>query len=228
MRPRTIPTISTFYSRVLRHTPFSANSSSSLLPWSGLGTMLAGVLFGAWGYLHKDGAPSQLEVIADALSLIVPLLFLVSLTGFYVWGRGRENWRLGWVGLIFGIVGSGLGFAYRLMDLSGSLSTADRYGFAVGKGLPPQLLDWFPWFLLGLTLVGIASVRIRPLRRWDSLPLAMGLCGWAYYFTDFGSAIQMRAAHVLFGMLVSLSWIFLGYLLWTERVGGALDDVEGG
>jgi hypothetical protein len=220
--------ISTFYTRVLRRIPLSANSSSSLLPWSGLVTMLAGVLFGAWGYLHNDAAPSQLEVIADALSLIVPLLFLVGLTGFYARGRGRENWRLGRGGLIVGIVGAGLGFAYRLMDLSGGLSTADRYGFAVGKGWPPQLLDWFPWLLVGLTLVGIASVRTRPLRGWDSLPLAMGLCGWAYYFTDFGSAVQMRAAHVLFGVLFGLSWVRLGYVLWSERTGSDHGDVVGG
>jgi len=46
---------------------------------AGLETMLAGMLFGAWDYLDKDDAPSYFEVIADALSLIVPLLLLVGL-----------------------------------------------------------------------------------------------------------------------------------------------------
>jgi hypothetical protein len=194
-------------------------SSPHLLRWSGPGAVLAGVLFAAWGYLHKGSAPQPPDAIASALGLVVPLLFLLGLAGFYVRSRGRTGWWLGWLGFIFGFIGSGLGVAYRLMEISGIVTTADRYGYVVGKGWPPQLFDWFPWLLVGLTLMSMATVRAGSLRGLALLPLAMGIFGWAYYLSDFESTVQMRAVHVLFGVLFSLSWVFLGYLLWSEGTG---------
>lgn len=191
-------------------------SSPSLLRWSGKGAALAGILFAAWGYFHKGRAPQPPDAVASALGLVVPLLFLLGLAGFYVWSRGREGGWLGWIGFVFGFVGSGMGVVYRLLDTAGIASTADRYGYAVGKGWPPQLFDWFPWLLIGLTSVGIASVAARSLRGWAPLPLAMGLFGWAYYLSDSGGIGQMQAVHVLFGVLFSLSWTLLGYFLWSE------------
>ncbi len=58
------------------------------------------------------------------------------------------------------------------------------------------------------------------------MPLAMGVFGWIYYFSDFGSAIQMRTIHVLFGLLFGLSWVLLGYLLWMDRSGDQAKDLR--
>ena len=185
--------------------------------------MLAGLLFAAWGYLHQGRAPQPPDAIASALGLVVPLLFLLGLAGFYVRSRERAGLRLGWIGFLFGFLGAGLGLAYRILDIAGIASTADRYGYVVGKGWPPQLFDWFPWLLVGLTLVGIASVGTDSLRGWTPLPFAMGLFGWTYYLSDFGGTDRMQAVHSLFGVLFSLSWVLLGYLLWpkgTERQTG--------
>jgi|SRR5215216_456393 len=195
------------------------NSSPPLLKWSGPGAVLAGVLFAAWGYFHKGSAPQPPDAIASALGLVVPLLFSLGLAGCYVWSRGRTGWWLGWLGFVFGFIGSGLGVAYRLLDIAGIATTADRYGYAVGKGWPPQLFDWFPWLLVGLTLIGIASVKTRSLRGWAPLPLVMGLFGWAYYLSDPGGIVQMQVVHVLFGVLFSLGWVLLGYLLWSKGAG---------
>jgi hypothetical protein len=187
-----------------------------LLRWSGAGAVLAGILFAAWGYLHKGSASQPPDPIASALGLVVPLLFLLGLAGYYVWSRGQAGWWLGWIGFVFGFAGSGLGVAYRLLDIAGIASTADRYGYAVGKGWLPQLFDWFPWLLVGLTLVGIAFLTTGLLRGWAPLPLAMGLFGWAYYLSDLEGLVQMQAVHVLFGVLFSLGWVLLGYLLWSQ------------
>lgn len=195
-------------------------SSSPLLRWGGTGAVLGGVLFAAWGYLHTDITSPQLGAIADALGLVVPLLFLVGLIGLYAWIRGRASRSLGRIGFVFGFGGAGLGVAYRLLDIAGIASTADRYGYAVGKGWPPQLFDWFPWLLAGLTLIGMAPVSTGSLEGWTRLPLAMGLFGWTYYFSESGGIAQMRTIHVLFGLLFSLSWIGLGCLLWSR---GAAD-----
>jgi hypothetical protein len=198
-------------------------SSSPLLRWGGTGAVLGGVLFAVWGYLHADIASPQLDAIADVLGLVVPLLFLAGLIGHYAWLQGRASGSLGGIGFIFGFGGAGLGEAYRLLDIAGIASTADRYDYVVGKGLPPQLFDWFPWLLVGLTLIGMASVRTGSLEGWAPLPLAMGLFGWTYYISESAGITQLRAIHVLFGLLFSLSWIGLGCLLWStetpERTG---------
>lgn len=198
-------------------------SSSPLLRWGGMGAVLGGVLFAAWGYLHTDIASPQIDTIAGVLGLLVPLLFLTGLIGHYAWIRGRASGLLGWIGFVFGFGGAGLGVAYRLLDIAGIASTADRYGYVVGKGWPPQLFDWFPWLLVGLTLIGMASVRTGSLEGWAPLLLAMGLFGWTYYISESGGIAQMRTIHVLFGLLFSLSWIGLGCLLWSrgsaERTG---------
>jgi hypothetical protein len=42
--------------------------------------------------------------------------------------------------------------------------------------------------------------------------------GWAYIneFTDqVGSTAEVRLIHVVFGLLFSLSWVVLGYALWS-------------
>lgn len=200
-------------------------SSSPPRRWGGTGAVLGGVLFAVWGYLHTDIASPQLDAIADVLGLVVPLLFLVGLLGYHAWIRGRASGSLGRIGFAFAFGGAGLGIAYRLLDVAGIASTADRYGYVVGKGLPPQLFDWFPWLLVGLTLIGMAYVRTGSLEGWASLPLAMGWFGWTYYISESGGIVQVRAIHVLFGLLFSLSWIGLGCLLWAretaERTGAS-------
>jgi len=188
-----------------------------------LGAILAGPLFAAWGYFHRGDAPPYLDAIASALSIIVPLLFAIGLAGFYLRRPGR---RLTWVGFVLAFASSGLGVLYHLAVTFGFADIAERYGYAEGQGWPPQLLDWFPWLLLGLTLIGMAYVQTGPLRKWRFLPLSMGAFGWVYYFSDFGSTIQMRTTHVLFGLLFSLSWVLLGYLLWSGRIEGPAKDLR--
>jgi hypothetical protein len=178
--------------------------------------MLAGVLFAVWGYLHRGGASARVDAIVGALGIVVPLLFLVGLSGFYAWSRGRVALRLGQIGFILSCIAAGLGIVYRVMELSGTADAADRFSYLAGKGWTPQLFDWLPWLFTGLVLLGIASTWTGPVRRRDLLPLAMGLLGWAYYLSDSGSMVQMRLAHILCAGLFSLCWIVLGYFLWSE------------
>jgi hypothetical protein len=191
--------------------------SSRLLRWSGLAAMLAGVLFAAWGYLHKEGASARLDTLVGVLGIVVPLLFSVGLSGFYAWSWGRAAQQLGLIGLMFSYIGTALGIFYRGLELSGTADAADRYSYLTGKGWTPQLFDWLPWLFTGLVLMGIASMWTRTVRKGHRLPLAMGLFGWAYYLSDSGGVVQMRLAHILFAALFSLSWIIFGYLLWSKR-----------
>jgi hypothetical protein len=80
-----------------------------------------------------------------------------------------------------------------------------------------MLLIWLTWVLVGLTLVGIAAIRTKALGGWDVLPFAMGAFGWGYYLTDPNVIAEAYSAHVVFGVLFSLSWVALGYALLSGR-----------
>lgn len=188
------------------------DSSSSLPLWSGLGAVLAGILFATWGYLHKDIAPASAYAPVRVLGVVVPLLFLLAILGFYVWQKEQLG-RLAQAGFACSIVGAALGAVYRVLDMTDLASVAARYAYLVGKGLPPQLLDWFLWLLVGLMLIGVGCMKTNVDRWIGFLPLAMGSFGWVYYVSDVGDLLIVRSAHVLFGMLFSLAWVVLGCLL---------------
>lgn len=187
-------------------------SPSAFGRWCGLGAILGGLLFAAWGYMHGNDAPSYFAAIEDALGFVVPLLFLVGLAGLYARCRGRAG-RLGGVGFVLGFVGSGLGLVNRF-----EVVHAPIWAYVVGaRGWSPLLLIWLTWLLVGLTLVGITTIRTKALGGWDALPLATGLFGWVYYLTDSNSIVEAHSVHLAFGVLFSLSWVALGYALWSER-----------
>ncbi len=69
------------------HTAFS-----TLIGWSGWAAALSGVLFLAWGYVHSEGAPWHLGFAVLVLSILVPLLFLVGLTGLFAKCVSHAGW----------------------------------------------------------------------------------------------------------------------------------------
>jgi hypothetical protein len=72
------------------------------------------------------------------------------------------------------------------------------------------------WLLVGLTIVGLAAVRKGVVRDWSLSLLAMALFGWVYHLTDdITGIVDVRSVHVVFGVLFSLSWMVLGYALWS-------------
>ncbi len=74
------------------------------------------------------------------------------------------------------------------------------------------------WLLVGLTMVGLTTVRGEALRNWGLLLLTIALFGWVYQLTDNNSGIvDIRSVHVGFGILFALSWMVLGYALWWSK-----------
>jgi len=46
----------------------------------------------------------------------------------------------------------------------------------------------------------------------------MALFGWVYQLTDDKTGIvDVRSVHMAFGVLFSLSWVVLGYALWSSK-----------
>jgi hypothetical protein len=173
--------------------------------------ILGGVLFLAWGYLHRKPdavflARTETPLYLRLLAFAVPVLFLTALIGLRVrlaaWMGTLER-----VGFVLAFSGSGLGAA------QGALNTGPLIGplnaYLLQTGVPYQLLGWLPPLLAGLVLVGTATVRTGALGRWSILPLVTGLCGWIYQLTDLSA--ELRAVHVAYGVLFAMCWMGLGW-----------------
>jgi len=202
---------------ILRRKTNSIYSSSALLRLGRTSTILGGVLFLAWGYVHKNAAlPPYFDAIAAMLHFIVPLLFLVGLARLYARRKGQAGW-LGELGFILCFFGSAWG------ALDAVVPTGPWIAYMVAeRDLPVVLVWWTGWIVIlltGLTLIGIdAIVAMKSSQRWDSFPLIMGLFGWAYYVTDDHKMFAIHWVHVAFGILFGLSWVVLGYVLLSEKV----------
>lgn len=208
---------------------------SILLGCSGWAAASSGALFLVWGYIHRgEGTPSYLEPVVLVLSIFVPLLFVVGLAGTYAKCRIRAG-LLAVIGFVVGFAGAGsLSVLGVVKGLYGYEPLGERiWAYAVvaqegcGYCLVPQLAvvlsSSLTWLVVGLSMVGITSLRKAPIRHWGFLLLAMALFGWGYQLTDdgIGPADVVRPIHVAFGILFSLNWMLLGYALWSSKTNRA-------
>jgi hypothetical protein len=197
------------------HRLVDSGTSSSLARWCGIAAVVGGVLFAAWGYLHRDerdlfltkaDAPLFLRLVA----VLVPLLFFIALVGICARLAGEMRF-LGWIGFFLAFWGCGLGLVHGVVD------DDLLYGYFVERGWPGLLLRWLPPLLVGLVLVGTAAAKARVLGCWSPLLLVAGLSGWSYYLTDVSVGTELRTVHVVFGVLFSSCWIAIGYALGAGR-----------
>ena len=198
------------------HTPFS-----TVVGWSGLAAALSGVLFALWGYVDREGAPWYLDLAVILLSIAVPLLFMAGLAGVYAKCGPRVS-GLGVIGFIVGFGAAGWGVVagviraptmYRqLGERSWEHCTAQECGLSLLLSNP------LTWLLVGLTMIGLSTIRMGRSRYWAHLLLVMSLFGWVYQLTDDKTGIvDVRPIHVAFGILFSLSWMLLGSALWSSK-----------
>jgi hypothetical protein len=188
-----------------------AREGRSLIPPSvgGIAAILGGLLFVAWGYVHRAVAPWYFDVTAQALSFVVPALFFVALMGLFALCRERVG-RIGKFGFELGFAGSAMGVAYAV-PWSAFASRDDLLASLVWLDTP--LVWWLHVLLIGIPLVGISAVRAGTLPGQGFLLLAIGAFGWVYYAADSGAILASRSVHVVFGALFGLCWIALGLLL---------------
>ena len=184
-----------------------------------------------WGYLHTGdayGDPYQpyLDTIIAALAVLVPALFFAGLAGL-----ARLHARVGrhavlllaelvaTVGFVLAFAGAAVGV---VRGIEGALVWYDAY--VAGRQnttafglLVPWWIEWTSLLFAGLTIVGVAALgtegaaRLRPSR---TLPLVMGVSGWAYYLTGLVGTPGAYWAHAFFGVFFGLCWVGLGVLLF--------------
>jgi len=200
--------------RITRQPGGDSRGFSAVLHRSGVaGALLAGVLFVTWGYVHRSNAPPYLDAMSRVLNFIVPTLFLLGLLGLYVHFEKQRVGRVGRMGLVLALVGSAMGAAYAI-PWSAFATRGDWLSMLARLDI---VLVWgLEVMLIGVLLAGVAAVEARTSRGLGVLLLAMGLFGWAYYFSDSGAILEAWLVHVGFAILFSLSWMTLGLALLRE------------
>jgi hypothetical protein len=204
-----------------------------LVGWSGWAAASAGVLFLVWGYVDREGAPWYMDLAVLVLGIVVPVLFLVGLAGICIRVYAKGTTRVGWlgsVGFLIGFAGAAGGVTtgvtnapvlYRYLgERTGATppGAQEECGLCLLAKLYLLVNSPLTWLFVGLSVVGLTTVRREASRNWGLLVLAIAFSGWVYQLTDDKTGIvDIRSVHVLFGMLFGLSWMVLGYALWWSK-----------
>ncbi len=216
-------------------------TASSLIRWSGLAAMAAGLIFAGIQPIHPPDVVASVTTgewaIITTLKLAMCLLFLLGIAGLYA----RQVREAGWLGLA----------GFLLLTLSWWLQTAFVFAEAY---ILPQLATTAPKFvdgtlgtlaagrtsevdlgalpaiyslgvgvpyMLGGLLFGIATLRAGVLPRWPA-----GLLAVAAALTP-AAALLPHEIQRLAAIPVALALAWLGYTLWSERREQAAEPVPG-
>src|SRR5215204_3775885 len=183
----------------------------------GTAAVLAGLCYGAAGYLDSPGISGYTDALVSVLSVAIPALFLGGLLGLQARLPDATQTEFassaGIVGFVFGCFGALLGIASAL-GLEGTIAGA--------LGLEGTAIPFFYWVLLlaGLTLMGLAASLRGGLRLLGAVVSISGALGWVSLLTDpaFSSAlVPMRPVHVAFAAAFCLSWVVWGAVLMVPR-----------
>ena len=173
----------------------------------GTAAVLAGLCYGAAGYLDRPSISGYTGALVFMLSVAFPALFLGGLLGLQARLPDATQTDFassaGIVGFVFGCFGAVLGIAGAL-GLAGTATT----------------FFWWVLLLAGLTLMGLVASLRGGLRLLGAVVSISGALGWVSLLTDpaFSSAlVPMRPVHVAFAAAFCLSSVVWGAVLMVPR-----------
>ena len=177
--------------------------------WSGLASILAGVLWIVWMPVEDGRLPGLTHAGGHVLLAVSCLCLLAALTGIYARYVGRAG-QVGKPGVILGLVGAAVAVLGNTIEGAFALEG----GWAL-FGLGQLLL------LLGLALFSGAALRANLLPGWCTWPFILGALGFAL---TIGLAIIIRpperswftALPATVMLVFSFGWMALGYVLWSH------------
>jgi hypothetical protein len=168
----------------------------------GTAAVLAGLCYGAAGYLDRPGISVYTGALVSVLSVAIPALFLGGLLGLRTRlpPATQTNFAssAGVVGFVFGCFGAVLGIAGAL-GFKGTATT-----------------DWWVLLLAGLMLMGLAASLGGGPRLLGAMVSISGALGWVSLLTDPafpGVLVPMRSVHVAFAAAFCLSSVAWGSVL---------------
>ena len=183
----------------------SAPTTLTRLRSGGTAAILAGLCYGAAGYLDRPAISGFTSALVSVLSVAMTILFLGGLLGLHYLLLTSQSTLTSKAGLLSGCLGAMLGIV-------------GEVGF---KQTPYQELIritqwWWAPLLAGLALMGLATFPKEGLRPLGALVLISGALGWVSLLTDpafSGVLIPMRPVHVAFAAVFCLSWVVWGSML---------------
>jgi hypothetical protein len=213
-------------------------TASNLIRWAGFSAMIAGIFFVLVGMLHPLNILSSVTTsqwaIVHILATAMGFFGLLGLTGIYA----RQVEESGWLGLVGYIL-----MSLWLVNLShftfievfvlpplvtqaptvveSVLGIFTKSAGEINLGALATLYDLngFIGYMIGGTLLGIATFRARVLPRWAGALLAMGAL-----LVPFAAVLPpVHEAKVTIPGGLALVW--LGYSLWAERRQRAVEHV---
>ena len=204
-------------------------TASSLIRWSGLAALVAGIVFALIQPIHPPDVVASVDTgawaIITPLKTAMCLLFLIGITGIYA----RQVNQAGWLGLagflllvacwwlqtsfVFAetfiappLAGTAPGFVDSLLGISWG------HTGGIDLGALPAIYGFMGiLYMLGGLLFGIATLRARVLPRWPA-----GLLAVAALLTP-AAALLPHAIQRYAAIPVGLALAWLGYALWSER-----------
>ena len=176
-------------------------TSSDLVRWGGLATMLSGALFVVKGVAI---------LVSDADPSFVPpatLLFALGMVGLHARLEGRGG-SLGTIGVLLAWVVVGASVV-NLIGLALPIPTPGEPDASILLRITYMVA--FLGILIGLLVLGVAALRARVVPTpWGAVPLAVGVL-W-FPLQGIGFVIADGVGLILGG----LAWSLLGYVLWSE------------
>jgi hypothetical protein len=173
----------------------------------GTAAILAGLCYGAAGYLDRPGISGYIDAFVSVLSVAVPALFLWGLLGLRTQLPPATQTDFassaGVVGLVLGCLGAVLGAvgALRLKEMAIT-----------------EL--WWVLLLVGLTLMGLAAFSKGRRRLLGAVVSISAALGWVSLLTDpafFGVLVPVRSVHVAFAAAFCLSTVVWGAVLMVPH-----------
>lgn len=215
-------------------------TASSVIRWTGLAAIVAGVIFAAIQPIHPLDNVSSVNTTAWAiitpLKVVMSLLFLLGIGGLYARQVNKAGW-LGLVGFLILSVAWALQLAFIFTEafvLPPLAATSPKFVEAVFIGVitsrPTEVdLGALPaiyavlgiLYVLGGLLFGIATLRAGILSRW-----AAGILAVASALTPL-AALFPHETQRLAGIPVGLAIAWLGYSLLSERRQRVSEPVPG-
>jgi hypothetical protein len=204
-------------------------TASSLIRWSGLAALVAGLIFAIIQPIHPPDVVASVNTAAWAiitpLKTAMCLLFLIGITGIYARQVNQAGW-LGLAGFLLLIACWWLQTAFVFAEafiapplaatapefVDGILGISFGHTGGIDLGALPAIYGLVSiLYLLGGLVFGIATLRAGVLPRWPA-----GLLAVAALLTP-AAALLPHAIQRLAAIPVALAIAWLGYALFSER-----------
>lgn len=189
--------------------------------WSGIILILGAALLGITIFMIslKPVINQPMPPAASGLLLLSAILLLLSLPVMYA----RQANAAGWLGLT-GHVLLQTGVLLLVIIATPSLLFPS---LKLSTGENPVIFLLGIALTLGLLLTGIATIRAGIFPRTAGILLLVAMAGFFFVFfiAEFLPPMAGQVSSALFGLLLALSFAWIGAALWVGKLGPAIGSV---